>query len=178
MMTLSRPRRVPNPDSSSSPLRKVVVGIADMKVSNDPHEYLVTFALGSCLGITLYDYQKQVGGMVHIPLPDSSIAKGEPDFNPLKFVDTAVPLLFKECYRFGATKRDIKVKVAGCSQISDAESFFNIGRRNYAALRRILWRNGVFITSEDCGNSLSRTMTLSIATGETLLKVNGREYPL
>ena len=44
---------------------QVVVGVADMKVSSKPEEVLVTHALGSCIGVAIYDPQVRVGGILH-----------------------------------------------------------------------------------------------------------------
>ncbi|MBW2109035.1 MAG: chemotaxis protein CheD, partial [Deltaproteobacteria bacterium] len=65
-------------------------------------------------------------------------------------------------------------KVAGGSQIMDASGRFNIGQRNYAALRKIFWRNNVMIDAEDVGGTCNRTMWLYVATGELILKVSGK----
>ena len=55
------------------PRKTLVVGVADMVVSNDPSAELVTYSLGSCLGITVYDPVKKVGGLLHLMLPESRI---------------------------------------------------------------------------------------------------------
>jgi chemotaxis protein CheD len=82
-------------------------------------------------------------------------------------------LLFKEAYRYGAVKNRIVVKVAGGAQILDESGFFNIGKRNYMALRKILWRNNVLIKAEDVGGQVSRTIRLDMETGKVWLKYSG-----
>ena len=78
---------------------KIVVGVADMAVSKNPNDEIITYALGSCLGITVYDPVVQVGGMIHIMLPMSTIDAEKAKNKPYMFVDTGVPILFNECYK-------------------------------------------------------------------------------
>jgi chemotaxis protein CheD len=145
-----------------------------MKVSNDPDVTLITHSLGSCIGLAVYDPVVKVGGMLHYMLPESDLDAKKAKGKPLMFADTGIPLLFKACYKLGAEKKRMVAKVAGGSQIMDASGTFNIGKRNYAALRKIFWRNSVMIDAEDIGGTSNRTMRLNIATGELSLKVSGR----
>lgn len=154
---------------------RLIVGIGDMKLSRRCGDTLVTFALGSCLGLTLYDPQARVGGLIHIALPDSAIGAGHPDFNPLKYIDTGIPLLFREAYKLGASKPFIRVKLAGCASLSDEGGLFNIGKRNHAAARKLLWKNNVLIEAEHCGDNVSRTLSLDIANGRVTLRIGGCE---
>ena len=152
---------------------KINVGVADMKVSNDPDVTLVTHSLGSCIGLAVYDPAVKVGGILHYMLPESELDTNKARENPLMFADTGIPILFRSCYKLGAMKGRMIVKVAGGSQIMDASGVFNIGKRNYAALRKILWRNHVLIDAEDIGGTVNRTMWLSVATGKLSLKISG-----
>ncbi len=153
-----------------------IVGIADMKVSDDPKVTLVTHSLGSCIGVAVYDPVARVGGMLHYMLPESKMDHQRAKERPLMFADSGIPLLFKACYKLRAEKKRMIVKVAGGSQIMDPSGVFNIGKRNYAALRKIFWRNNVLVDAEDIGGTCNRTMWLSIATGEVGLKAHGQEH--
>lgn len=150
----------------------IVVDIANMAVSKSPDDILVTYALGSCLGIALYDPVAKVGGLAHVMLPDSSLENGTPAFNPLKYVDTGIPMLYKEMYRHGAQKNRIQNAVIGGAQIMDDNNYFNIGARNFAAVRKIFWRNNVLINKKHVGDRINRTVRLEIATGEILVKLS------
>jgi chemotaxis protein CheD len=156
----------------------LVVGVADMKISDNPEQLLITYALGSCLGISIYDPYAKVGGILHIMLPDSSINPRKKNLNPFMFVDSGIPLFFKEAYKFGAQKARVVVKFAGCSKISDESGIFNIGMRNYSAARDLLQKNNVSIHAEHCGDIISRTMSLSLDTGRVLLKIGKGEILL
>lgn len=159
---------------------KQIVGIADMKLSSDAGDIIITYALGSCLGITVYDPQTRVGGMLHAMLPMSSLNPEKAKENPLMFIDTGVPELFKACYRLGAAKERMIVKVAGGAntQNNENEDHFQIGKRNFLMLRKLLWKNNVLIKAWDVGESHSRTMSLDIASGEVTLRTNNQETQL
>ncbi len=154
----------------------IVVGIADMKISNDPDVTIITHALGSCIGLVVYDPQARVGGILHYMLPESKQDTQKAQSKPFMYADTGIPLLFKSCYEFGALKQRMSIKAAGGSQMMASTEIFNIGKRNYAALRKILFRNNVLIKKEHIGGSVNRTMKLDIATGEVSLKISGQGY--
>jgi chemotaxis protein CheD len=145
-----------------------------MKVSNKQEEVLVTHALGSCIGVAIYDPLARVGGILHYMLPDSNLDPVKGQEIPHMFADTGLPQLFRECYRLGAQKSRLKVKVAGGSQVLGSKEFFQIGRRNYAALRKIFLKNNVLIDKEDVGGSKARTLFLEIATGNAWIKIMGQ----
>ncbi|MFH7320788.1 chemotaxis protein CheD [Desulfurivibrio sp. D14AmB] len=153
---------------------KIVVGISDMKVSNNPEDVLITYSLGSCIGVAIWDPVAKVAGLLHYMLPDSSLDKNKAQAKPFMFADTGIPLLFKETYKFGAVKTRLVVKVVGGSQIMDNSGIFNIGKRNNAVLRKMFWKNNIMITKEDVGGSSNRTISIAVGNGLTTLKVSGR----
>jgi chemotaxis protein CheD len=156
----------------------VVVDIADLAVSNDPGTVLVTYSLGSCVGVSIWDPAAKVAGLLHFMLPDSEIAPEKAKGNPAMFCDTGVPKLFRAAYELGAAKHRMVVKVAGGSQLLDDRGTFNIGKRNYLALRKIFWKNGVLIDGEHVGGSVSRTMRIDVTTGAVTIKTRGAEVSL
>lgn len=157
---------------ASRPKRRVI-GMAEMAVSADPNEELITYALGSCLGITIYDPVAQVGGMLHVMLPDSKVDSDKARLRPLMFIDTGVPLLFRRAYALGAQKSRLIVKVAGGASVRSSKSTrdsFRIGARNITALKQLMWRNKVLVKRQDVGGDYPRTMSLMIGDGEILIR--------
>lgn len=154
------------------------VGISEMKVSDQSDDILVTYSLGSCIGVTIYDPIVRVGGMIHCMLPLSKLDMQKAQRSPAMFVDTGVPALFEAAYHLGAQKERIIVKVAGGSSILDEKRMFRIGERNYAVLRKILWKNNILIAAEDVGGTNSRTVYLEIGTGRVLVKSRGKKTEL
>lgn len=154
----------------------ITVGMADLQVSADSSARLVTYALGSCLGVSAYDPVARVGGLLHVMLPLSEIDAGKARTNPALFVDTGVPALFRACYALGAVKSRMVVKVAGgaAAAAEGAPDQFQIGKRNLLTLRKLLWKNGVLVRAQEVGgHQLSRTMILSLADGAVTLRTGG-----
>jgi chemotaxis protein CheD len=152
----------------------LIVGMGAMEVSKDPGVTIVTYALGSCIGVTIYDPAAKVGGLLHYMLPESSTNPEKAKENPYMFADTGIPLLFKEAYNLGGEKRRMQVKVTGGAQLLDDSGYFNIGKRNYMALRKILWANNVLIQAEEVGGQVNRTVRLEVATGKVWVKNSGK----
>jgi chemotaxis protein CheD len=156
-----------------------VVGVADMAVSNDASAEIVTYSLGSCLGITIYDPLKKIGGLLHLMLPDSNIDHAKANQMPYMFVDTGVPRLFHAAYNLGADRTRLVIKVAGGSQLLDAQGIFNIGARNIESFKKLLAQQGLNVHANDTGGVASRTLRLDLANGNTTIKSPGVEaYPL
>jgi chemotaxis protein CheD len=151
------------------------VGISEMSVSSEAGDVLATYALGSCVGLSLYDPQARVGGLIHCMLPLSRIDPAKAERNPLMYVDTGVPTLLQALFDLGAQRKTLVAKVAGASKIMDANGVFNIGERNYTVLRKVLWKNDILVAGEEVGGSVPRTMYLHIDSGRTVLKVSGEE---
>lgn len=153
---------------------RVIVGVSDMKASNDPETVLVTYSLGSCIGVAIYDAVAKVGGLLHYLLPESKLAPEKAIKNPYMFADTGIPALFKAVYELGAKKQRMKVIVAGGSQVMDQAGFFNIGKRNDIALRKMFHKNNVLIDYRDVGGIVNRTIKLEVKTGDAWIKVSGK----
>lgn len=145
-----------------------------MKVSRDPDELLITFSLGSCIGLVIWDPLAKVGGLLHYMLPNAKLDEEKARKKPCMFANTGIPLLFKEAYRLGATKNHLLVKAFGGSQLLDSSNIFNIGQRNYQIMCRMFEKNNIKIDKEDIGGNVNRTVSLEIGTGRTVLKVSGR----
>jgi chemotaxis protein CheD len=151
------------------------VGISEMHISRDPADVLATYALGSCVGVSFYDSQARVGGLIHCMLPLSRIDPAKAERNPYMYVDTGVPALLQALFDLGAQRKTLIAKVAGGSKIMDANSVFNIGERNHTVLRKVLWKNDILVAGEDVGGTAPRTMYLHMESGRTILKVSGEE---
>ncbi len=151
-----------------------IVGIGDMKVSNQVGDTIVTPSIGSGIGLVIYDPEARVGGILHYILTDSSIDEIKAKDQPLMFADTGISTLFQQAYLLGAEKTRIRVFVAGGAQIITQEKRFNIGQLNYTALTQILTRENVAIWKQAVGGNLNRTVRMDIATGHISLKTSGQ----
>jgi len=142
-----------------------------MALSDSPEELLITYSLGSCIAVIIFDPLAGVGGMLHYMLPESSLDPEKAKKNPCVFADTGITHLFKNSYLMGAKKEHMVVKTVGGAQILDPNGIFNIGTRNYLAMRKIFWRNNVAIAAEHVGGENNRTVRLEMDTGRVILKV-------
>jgi len=156
--------------------RRIIVGIGELAVSNDPDEVIVTHALGSCIAVCVFDPVASVGAMLHFLLPDSQINIERARVQPAAFADTGIPLLFQTAYGYGLDKKRAIVKLAGGAETADGGGgSFMTGRRNALAARNLLWRNGVLIRAQDVGGGTARTVHLSVGDGR-LQVFNGRAF--
>ncbi len=146
-----------------------------MKISSTREDEIITFALGSCLGIIVFDPIAHVGGMVHVMLPSSSIDLVKAFSNPSMFVDTGVKNLFLASYKAGAQRNRLLVFAAGgaCANGLEHDDYFQIGKRNVTVLRSLLWKNGILLNNSDFGGNLARTMSLDIGTGQVTVRIKG-----
>jgi len=107
-------------------------------------------------------------------LPESSLDQEKARKNPYMFADTGIPSLFKDAYKLGAKKHRMKVIVVGGSQVLDQKGFFNIGKRNDIAVRKMFHKNNVIIDYKDVGDTVNRTIKLAVNNGDTWIKISGR----
>jgi len=149
-----------------------IVNVGDLKTGCNG-DMLVTHALGSCLGLVVFDPVAKVGGLLHAMLSLSSINPQKANANPAMFVDTGVPLLFHTLYERGAFKGRLVVKAAGCGSPMGKNEVFKIGERNYTVLKKLLWKNNILLEAEDVGGTSSRTIHFDISSGEVTLSIGG-----
>ena len=154
------------------------VNIAEMAVSDRPDDLLVAPNLGSCLGVAIYDPRTRLGGLVHCLLPLSQSDPEKARQRPLMYVDTGVAALLTELLKRGAQKRDLEIIVAGGSAINDASSTFEIGKRNFTVLRKLLWKNNLLIKAHDIAGEHPRTVSLAIESGRVMIRARGEMFEL
>jgi len=154
-------------------MEQIVVGMAECRVGDTPGQVLTTYALGSCIGLIVYDPVVAVGGLLHFMLPDSSIHPQRAQRNPSMFADTAVPLLLREVGTRGAIKGRLVAHAAGGARMIGDDRIFEIGRRNYEALLRELARAGLSLAAEAIGGAVARNLQLDIGTGRIWLWEGG-----
>lgn len=157
---------------------KLVVGVGDLIVSNDPSALIVTYALGSCIGVTVYDPVAKVGGLLHFMLPSAELNKDKAAANPAMFGDIGIPMLFKQCYEKGAKKERLIVCAAGGAEVLSDDGHFKIGSRNRTLIRKIFWKNGILLAADETGGSNSRTLSLQMSDGAVAVRTQGMERAL
>jgi chemotaxis protein CheD len=155
-----------------------VVGVGDMVVTNDPTALIVTYALGSCIGVTVYDPIARIGGLLHFMLPSAELNKDKAAANPAMFGDIGIPMLFRLCYDKGAKKERLIVCAAGGAEVLSDDGHFKIGSRNRTLIRKIFWKNGILLAGDETGGSNSRTLSLQLTDGTVAVRTQGSERVL
>lgn len=153
--------------------QQLVVGIGDMKLGRQEGT-IITYALGSCIGIALYDPMIKLGALVHVMLPERV---SNTDTNIFKYADTGISETLRKLYAYGAVKNRLKAKIAGGAKMFEMKggsSLGNIGERNTQAAKRVLMKEGIRIVKEDTGASYARTMSMDLSNGIVTVKTFGR----
>ncbi|MDY2685462.1 MAG: chemotaxis protein CheD [Selenomonadaceae bacterium] len=148
----------------------IKVGMADYKVGKAP-DTIISYGLGSCIGISLYDPQAKVGGLLHIMLPDSKQARASD--NPAKFADTGMPLLLRDVLALGAVRSRLVAKMAGGAQMfafANATDIMRVGARNAEAVKSILNEMNIRLLAEDTGGTYGRTVSINLENGSYKVK--------
>ncbi|GGB30487.1 chemotaxis protein CheD [Virgibacillus dakarensis] len=149
----------------------VKVGIADLNIVFPPNT-IRTSGLGSCVGVVLYDPPKQVAGLAHIMLPDSTMNK-QKTVNNYKYADTAIDILIERLCASGARKHVLKAKLAGGAQMfqfSSASEIMRIGPRNVEAVKGKLRDHQIPIVASDVGGNCGRTIEFNPETGKLKIR--------
>ncbi len=157
---------------------KVIVSVSDAKVSNDPADTIVTYSLGSCIAVCLYDQAEHTGGMLHYQLPSAKMEPERSQERPFMFADTGMEILINKMVSMGVKKKRMQVKIAGGAAMKTGPKGFDIGKRNHLAIRKILWKHGMFIDAENVGGDVPRNMYLDIGTGAVTIKSDNVEKEL
>lgn len=152
---------------------KIVVGVSDAGVSANPSDVLATYSLGSCIGVALYDRRARVAGLLHFQLPTGANDPERATQRPLMFADTGMEWLLRSMRSLGSgPPRDVSVTIAGGAQMLNDSQVFDIGRRNHAAIRKVLWKHQLMIENEDVGGSVPRTLFLQVDDGTVTIRAN------
>ena len=141
------------------------VGMADYKVGRGPAT-IISYGLGSCIGISLYDPQTKIGGLLHIMLPDSKQSRASE--NQAKFADTGLPLMLGDVLQLGASRSRLVAKMAGGAQMfafANATDIMRVGARNAEAVKKLLQEMKIRLVAEDTGGTYGRTVQIDLATG-------------
>lgn len=150
--------------------QRVVIGVADMAVSNNGQVVLSTYALGSCIGVVAYDPGAKIGGILHLMLPESSISMEKAAKQPAMFADTGLPHFFKALIGVKAERFRLRLFVAGGASVISGNDPFKIGERNSKVTLEYLQMNGYNVTHSEVGGTVNRTIHLEMSTGIVSLK--------
>jgi chemotaxis protein CheD len=157
--------------------RAVKVDVAQFRVGQAPIR-IMTMALGSCLGIVLYDPEARIGALAHAMHPRRKRVKN--NMNRAKFVDSVIPLLVERMLQWGARREKIVAKIFGGARMFDGftgcHGVLQIGDENIVAAREVLHELGISLIAECVGGRTGRTIVLDVSDGSVLVRrVNDTE---
>ena len=152
---------------------KITVGIADMKLAKGSG-ILITYALGSCIGLCFHDPRIKLGALLHVMLPLNMEAGRK---NPLKYADTGIRETLRQLEAKGASRSRITVKIAGGAKMFEVNggNLGNIGQRNIESVHTILRQEGIKLLGEHVGGTVARTLLFDVASGQGCIRSYGRQ---
>ena len=144
----------------------IEIRMADMQIATTPSR-LVTRALGSCLGITLYHPLKKTGAMAHPMLPD--IDKARMQSHSYRYVNSVIRKMVEELEKLGSSRNNLIAKLFGGAHMFSfiaADSILNVGEKNIAMARVIFEELAIKISGEEVGGTFGRTIELNLENGK------------
>ncbi len=150
-----------------------MVGIADMKMARGDGA-LITYALGSCIGVCLYEPRIRLAALVHIMLPLNMETNRK---NPLKYADTGIRETLRKMEEQGAMRSQIVAKIAGGAKMFDVPgsgNLGNIGQRNIESAHLVLRKEGIRLLREDVGGNVARTLLFDAQNGQAVVRSFGK----
>jgi len=143
-----------------------IIGIGEYVISDDPEDFIKTFALATCVAVTVYNPYIHLAGMIHIALPnpmDHENAQSRPGY----YATSGIPILIhKLCRDYGSLHKDLQVKLFGGAVSLKTDDYFKIGLKNIRAVRETLLSMDLKIVDAHIGGVTSRSITMCVLTGE------------
>ncbi len=148
---------------------ELIVGIGDYHISNQKEDVLKTFALASCVAVTVYCPLKMASGMIHIALPEA-VDDSKNNIKPGYYATTGIPLLLKAMEEsYGCKKEGLLIELFGGANSIKENDVFLIGQKNLQAIKRILDHDNLAYTLVEVGGFVSRTIEMNAITGDIKL---------
>ena len=135
---------------------------------------LITYALGSCIGLCFHDPKLKLGALLHIMLP-LNMETGRT--HPLKYADTGIRETLKAMEAKGASRARMTVKIAGGAKMFEVAGggLGNIGQRNIESVHAVLKRENIRLLAENVGGTIARTLLFDVASGQGCIRSYGRQ---
>jgi chemotaxis protein CheD len=156
--------------------QRVVVGVGEVAVSNNPAVTLSTYALGSCVGIVAYDPEAVAGGILHFMLPDARVSPDKALAQPAMFANTGIPLFLRSLRSLRVDLARVRIFVTGGASVLAGPDAFKIGGRNLLATEALLAREGFTFDRAATGGTINRTVHLDVGTGDLTLRTPTGEH--
>lgn len=140
-----------------------------MAITDTRDGILSTFALGSCVGVIVYDHVNGIAGLLHIMLPSSTIAAEKSRNQPFLFADTGVEKFVSMLLSKGVDFKNISCVIAGGASVMSSSDAFKIGEKNGLAVKEKLQELGISVRFADLGGFSNRSLHLNLGDGSLLI---------
>lgn len=150
---------------STSPTQYVASG---NYVISERKKAILEACLGTCVGVTLCDRASEVGGLIHLLLPEPTGL--DKPWNPEIYATTGLPLFIQALCDAGAKKNRLKACIAGgalVGPVSRQDLELDIGGRTTEVVQTILRDEGIPITQEETGGYFSCRLSLDLQRFES-----------
>ena len=127
--------------------------------------------LGTCVGVALYDAEAQVGGLIHLLLPEPVSQTGASQ--PEKYASTGFPLFLEAIYNQGASKSRLKAYIAGgalVGPLNDADLNLDIGGRTVDTVLKYLKTEKIQIEKSETGGFFTCNINLNMQNGQCTIE--------
>lgn len=134
---------------------------------------LITYSLGSCIGLCFHDPRLKLGALLHIMLPLNMEAGRT---HPMKYADTGIKETLRQLEIRGASRARMTVKIAGGAKmfaVAGGGSLGNIGQRNIESVQAIMRRENLRLIGQQIGGTVARTLLFDVVSGQSCVRSYG-----
>lgn len=114
---------------------------------------LLKALLGSCVGVAIYDKTANIGGIIHLLLPEPATLGSS--WSPCSYATSGLPLFINTLLHFGAQAENLQAVITGGALfggISQQDIALNIGGRCVEKVHEVLRERQIpIIKEESCG---------------------------
>lgn len=131
-------------------------------------ETRIRTTLGSCVAVTLWHPQQQIGCMCHYMLPGTSQPGEAPN---ARYGEDALKLMIGEVKRLRSMPTEYEAKLFGGASMFDVgPGGSSVARRNISAAEALVQRYGLNVVARSLGGSGYRQLVFNIASGDVWVR--------
>ena len=132
-------------------------------VVSDKKELALEACLGSCVGITICDKEANVGGLIHLLLPEwTGYSKS---WKPELYAKTGLPIFIRALCQVGADKSRMEACVAGgalIGPVSEIDLDLDIGGKTAEIAREILANESIAVRQSETGGFFGYRLSIDL----------------
>lgn len=130
--------------------------------------------LGSCVGVTLYDRKAEIGGLIHLLLPESSGSGST--WRPEAYATSGMPLFLNALIDEGLDPSNLKASIAGgalIGPVSKRDLDLDIGGRTTEVVQQFLRQADIPVVEAETGGYLGCRLSLDLITFKSMMQPLG-----